>query len=92
MESESSAVQYVSEDSRRIVAFAFLHSQQFGRSTPLLHLQGLAENAEYSVGTIDDKLENQSARMSGAYLMHHGIQFRLQGDYDASAIKLDRLP
>ena len=59
---------------------------------PLLRLQSLAEDAVYSVRTIDDKLENQRERMSGAYLMHHGIQFGLRGDYDATAIKFDRLP
>jgi hypothetical protein len=46
----------------------------------------------YSVSTIDDKLERRTERLSGAYLMHHGIQLRLQGDYDATAIKLDRVP
>jgi alpha-galactosidase len=91
-ESDFSAMEYVSQDSRQAVAFAFLHSQQFGRSMPLLRLQGLAEDAVYSVTMIDDKLANQRERMSGAYLMHHGIQFRLRGDYDATVIKFDRLP
>ena len=79
------------EDSQQVVVFAFLHSQQFGRSMPLLHLQGLAEDAMYSVSTIDDKLEDQTEKLSGAYLMHHGIQLRLRGDYDATAIKFDRV-
>jgi alpha-galactosidase len=91
-ESEFTAVQYVSNDSQQVVVFAFLRSQQFGRSMPLLHLQGLPEDAMYSVSTIDDKLERRTERLSGAYLMHHGIQLRLQGDYDATAIKLDRVP
>jgi hypothetical protein len=46
----------------------------------------------YSVSSIDDKLEGHPQRLSGAYLMHHGIQIRLRGDYDATAIKLDRVP
>src|SRR5262249_47632799 len=92
MESDFSAMQYVSKDNRQSVAFAFLHSQQFGRNMPLLRLQGLAEDAMYSVSTIDDKLENQRERMSGAYLIPHGIHFRLRGVYDATAIKFDRLP
>jgi len=45
----------------------------------------------YSVTTTDNKLEDQTEKLSGAYLMHHGIQLRLRGDYDASAIKLDRV-
>ena len=92
MESDFSAMQYVSQDSRQSVIFAFLHSQQFGRLMPLLHLQGLAEDGMYSVSTIDDKLEGNTGTLSGAYLMHHGIQLRLRGDYDATALKLSRMP
>jgi len=91
MESDFSATQYVSTDNQRAVVFAFLHSQQFGRSMPLLHLQGLEEDATYSVSATNDKLLDHAERLSGAYLMHHGIQLRLRGDYDATAIKLDRV-
>jgi alpha-galactosidase len=91
MESDFSAVQYESQDSRQVVLFAFLHSQQFGRSMPLLHLRGLAADATYSLSTIDDKLEEKTERVSGAYLMHHGIQLRLRGDYDATTLELDRV-
>jgi len=91
MESNLSATEYISEDSKQIVVLAFLHSQQFGQSMPLLHLQGLAEDAMYAVSTTDNKLEDQAEKLSGAYLMHHGIQLRLRGDYDASAIKFDRV-
>lgn len=90
--SDFSAVQYSSLDARQIVLFAFLHSQQFGQSMPLLHLQGLVKDATYSVTTIDDKLQDQIETISGAYLMHHGIQLRLRGDYDATAIVFDRIP
>jgi alpha-galactosidase len=91
VESEFSALQYVAQDNQQVVVFAFLHSQQFGRSMPLVHLQGLSENSMYSVTTTDDKLEEHATILSGAYLMHHGIQLRLRGDYDATAIKLDRV-
>src|SRR5207245_2632119 len=91
MESDLSAMEYISEDSQQIAVFAFLHSQQFGQNMPLLHLQGLAEDAVYSVSTLDNKLDDQTEKMSGAYLMHHGIQLRLRGDYEASAIKFDRV-
>jgi alpha-galactosidase len=89
--SDFSAVQYTSKDSRQVVLFAFLHSQQFGRSMPLLHLQGLAADGIYSVAMIDDKLEDNAEKVSGAYLMQHGIRLRLRGDYDATAIELDRV-
>jgi alpha-galactosidase len=84
-------MQYASQDSKQIVLFAFLHSQQFGRSMPFLHLQRLKEDAMYSVTTTDDRLEEKVEKVSGAYLMHHGIQLRLRGDYDATAIEFDRV-
>jgi alpha-galactosidase len=92
MASDFSAMQYISRDNQQAVVFAFLHSQQFGRSVPVLHLAGLAEDAIYSVTTMNDKLQEQTQKLSGAYLMHHGIQLRLRGDYDATAIKFDRVP
>ena len=92
MASDFSAVQYISRDNQQAVVFAFLHSQQFGRSVPVLHLEGLAKDAIYSVTTMDDKLQEQTQKLSGAYLMQHGIQLRLRGDYDATAIKFDRVP
>ena len=92
MESDFTAVQYLAQDSQQVVVFAYLHSQQFGQSMPLLHLQDLAEDAMYSVTSIDGKVEENTRKFSGAYLMHHGIQFRLRGDYDATAARLDRVP
>jgi alpha-galactosidase len=92
MASDFNAMQYISQDNQQAVVFAFLHSQQFGRSMPLLHLEGLAEDAIYSVTTMNDKLQEQTHKLSGAYLMHHGIQLRLRGDYDAAAIEFDRVP
>jgi alpha-galactosidase len=92
IESDFSAMQYISKDGQQSVVFAFLHSQQFGRSMPLLYLEGLAEDATYSVTTMNGKLQEQTEKLSGAYLMHHGIQLQLQGDYDATAIRFDRVP
>ena len=86
-----SAIQFNSPDSRQAVLFAFLHSQQFGRSLPLLRLQGLPEDATYAVTTIDDKLQDRAEKkMSGTYLMHHGVQVRLRGDYDGTVILFER--
>ncbi len=92
VDSNFSASQYVSGDGRQTILFGFLHSQQFGRALPPLRLQGLAEDAMYSVTTIDDKLGDRKQQASGAYLMHHGIDLRLGGDYDSTAIVFERLP
>jgi len=41
------ANQYVSDDGRQSVLFAFLHSQQFRHNAPAICLRGLDENALY---------------------------------------------
>ena len=88
------ASQYVSPDKSRSVVFAFLHSQQFGRMLPALALRGLDEQATYSVAIFDGKSRSNSplpSRLSGAYLMHRGLELPLTGDYDATSVKLERV-
>jgi alpha-galactosidase len=84
------ANEYVSADGRQAVLFAFLHSQQFLRPAPTVLLRGLDEGARYHVTTIDDKLVEKSGVVTGSYLMHHGLDFRLGGDYDSTSIVLNR--
>jgi alpha-galactosidase len=88
------ANQYISADKSQAVLFAFLHSQQFGRKVPPIVLRDLDEKAIYTLSRLDGKRDaNNSAfpkKLSGAYLMRHGLTLPLQGDYDSSAIKLDR--
>jgi alpha-galactosidase len=90
-----SASEYVSENKSQAVLFAFLHSQQFGHSLPALALQGLDGNATYALSRLDAKPDAKNsalpAKLSGAYLMQHGLTLLLQGDYDSMAIKLDRV-
>jgi alpha-galactosidase len=88
-----SANQYVSPDKSQSVVFAFLHSQQFGRTVPPLLLRGLDENGIYTVSRIDGKASTTKAtvKLSGAYLMNHGIEPELTGDYDSVSFKLDRV-
>jgi alpha-galactosidase len=88
-----SANQYVSPDKSQSVVFAFLHSQQFGRMVSPLLLRGLDENGIYSLSRIDGKAgtTNAAIKLSGAYLMSHGIEAVLTGDYDSVSFKLDRV-
>ena len=88
-----SANQYVSPDKSQSVVFAFLHSQQFGRMVSPLLLRGLDENGIYSVSRIDGKAGTTKAtiKLSGAYLMNHGIETELTGDYDSVSFELDRV-
>ena len=85
-----SATQYVSADGKQSVLFAFLHSQQYMNPMPTVYLQGLDPKAVYRVRTIDNKLMEKVASLSGAALMNKGLNFDLRGDFDSTAVVLDR--
>lgn len=86
-----SAIEYMSEDGRQVVLFGFLHSQHFGRAVPPLQLEGLDANATYRVRSPDGALKGMDT-VSGADLLHRGLQLNLRGDYDATLIILERVP
>jgi alpha-galactosidase len=85
------ANQYVSEDGRQAVLFAFLEKQQLLRPVPPVALRGLDPDAVYRITTIDDKLTDRRDTISGAALMNRGLTFRLTGDYDSTMLILDRV-
>jgi alpha-galactosidase len=87
---ESSATEYVSTDGRQAVLFGFLHSQQFGTPFPTVFLRGLAEDAIYKVEAIDPGQVQEVGPVSGAYLMHHGLNLNLRGDYDSTSVILEK--
>jgi len=86
------ANQYVAEDGKQSVVFALLEAQRFGYPVPPLRLAGLDEKAVYRLHPLDpEKLELPTPELSGAWLMDHGLSLRLTGDYDGTAIVLERL-
>ncbi len=89
--SDVTANQYVSADGRQSVLFAFRHTQQYNTAAPALYLRGLDESAVYRLESVDGKLLDRPAELSGAYLMRHGINLRLGGDYDSTAVVLERV-
>jgi alpha-galactosidase len=91
-EGEFTANQYVAQDGKQAAVFAFLHSQQYLHPAPIVYLRGLDEHAVYKLKPIDAKLTDKLETASGSYLMNHGIQFRLTGDYDSTLLILERLP
>ncbi len=91
-EGEFTANEYVAADGRQAAVFAFLHSQQYLHPAPVVCLRGLDEHAVYRLKSIDGKVVGSMATAGGAYLMHHGIRFRLGGDYDSTLLILERLP
>jgi alpha-galactosidase len=85
------ANQYVSKDGKEAVLFAFRHSQQYLTNAPLIQLQGLDAKGVYKLESIDGKLVSEKLEMSGAYLAERGLELKLVGDYDSTAVLLRRV-
>ena len=45
----------------------------------------------YKVEAVDGKLADRQPQLSGAYLMRVGLNVILRGDYDSTAVILERL-
>jgi alpha-galactosidase len=84
------ANQYVAGDGKQSVLFVFRHSQQLGEKAPTIYLRGLDESAAYRVKSIDAALIQKQETLSGAYLMNHGLDFNLPGDYASASVLLER--
>ena len=89
--SDTTANEYVSSDGKQAVLFAFRHSQEYGTPPPLIYLAGLAEHSVYRLESVDGKLQEKQPVLSGAYLMRHGLQLELKGDFDSTAVVLQRV-
>ena len=90
--SETSALQYVSADRKDAVVFAYLHSQHYGRPFPTVRLEGLDPAASYRLIPFDaKKIPGLPVERNGSQLMGEGVQFNLRGDYDAAALRLERI-
>jgi alpha-galactosidase len=88
---EVSQVEYVAPDGKQAVLFAYLQSQHYGEAYPTVQLQGLDSAAQYRVHALDPKISSGEEVVSGAVLMHLGVRLDLRGDYDATALVLERL-
>lgn len=85
------ASQYVAGDGRQSVLFAFRHAQQYQTAVPAIRLRGLDEKAVYKIELVNGRpAPGQQQQYSGAYLMNNGLNLGLRGDYDATAVILDR--
>jgi len=90
-EGDLMAAEYVGPDGKQAVLFAFLHSQQFLYPAPTIYLRGLDEHGLYRLKPIDDKLVQKQEMFSGSFLMNHGLDFRLRGDFDSTSLLLERV-
>ncbi len=89
--SDTTANEYVAADGKQAVLFAFRHSQQYNMPPPLIYLQGLSSRSVYRIESVDEKLKGAPMELSGAYLMGHGLQLELKGDFEATAVILQKV-
>jgi len=82
--------QYVAGDGRQSVVFALRHAQQYNTAAPTIRLRGLDERAVYRVESVNNKLVERAGTFSGAYLMNAGLNVNLRGDFDGTAIVIER--
>jgi len=87
---ELTANQYVGAGGRQAVLFAFRHSQQYNTPAATIRLRGLDPRAMYRIESMDNKLVEKQLQLSGAYLMEAGLNLNLRGDFDATALVLER--
>src|SRR5277367_6742300 len=91
-DSEFSVTESVSLDGSQAAVFAFLHSGQFGYSYPRVYLRGLDPKAQYRLHWITEKpAGNLPESASGEYWMNAGVDLELMGDFQATALRLDRV-
>ena len=95
------ANEYVAENGNQAAAFAFLHAQQLRAETFPLQLTALDPQAVYHVRVLGTPRRNAGAdtvgtlqdagTLSGAYLMEHGLDLHLRGDYDSVLYVLEKV-
>jgi alpha-galactosidase len=88
---DSTANEYVAKDGGQAVLFAFRHSQEYNTPPPPIRLRGLDRRAVYKLESIDGKLPRGVQECSGAWLMEHGVDLILKGDFDATAVLMRKL-
>ena len=91
VDSAASATEHVSHDGKQAVVFAFQQAQRYGSPFPTIRLEGLDAEAEYRLKPMDDKLVGGVRTLSGSYLMHSGIEVKMEGDYDSTSFTLERV-
>lgn len=67
------------------VVFAFLPQSQVGHRSTTLRLRGLEETASYTLHTSAGDVTK-----SGAYLMYHGVEVKLTGDYASAVVRFEK--
>ncbi|MCU1291241.1 MAG: glycoside hydrolase, clan [Bryobacterales bacterium] len=87
---DTTANEYVSKNADKAVLFAFRHSQEYNTPPPTIRLRGLDGKSVYRLESVDRKLTAPTTEVSGAYLMEHGLDVKLTGDFDSTAVVITR--
>ncbi len=85
-DSDVTANEYVSQGGFQAVLFAFRHSQQYDLPAPSIYLRGLDAKATYTLTFLDGRTGSQT----GGYLMQHGLDLNLRGDYASELVTLTK--
>ncbi len=75
--------EYLKEDQG--VIFAFLPQSRVGHRGTTIRLRGLEEQARYTLHTSKGDITK-----SGAYLMRHGLEIKLSGDYASAVVQFEK--
>ncbi len=87
---ETSQVEYVAPDGKQAVLLAYLQAQHYGMSYPVVRLAGLDAKAMYRVRAFDGTKYRGEEMVLGSVLMGAGVELGLRGDYDSTALVLER--
>ncbi len=92
VEGAATHIEYVAQDGSQAVLFSYLHAQRYGMPQPRIQLRGLDPQSQYSLRPLDPAKHHGELTVSGAVLMGQGVALTLRGDYDSTAITLERVP
>ena len=87
LNSEVSQVEYVAQDGSQAVLLTYLHSQHYGLAYPTIRLQGLDPRAMYRIHALDESKYSGETTAQGSVLMGAGVELKLIGDYDSTALE-----
>ena len=90
---EASVTESVSRDRVQAVVFSFLRSSHEKYPFQRLFLKGLDQDAVYRISAISGHaMTSTPTQATGSYWMNHGFDVDLNGDFQAAAFVLTRLP
>lgn len=88
---DAAQVEYVAKDGSQAVLLAYLHSQRYRMAYPTVKLEGLDAAAMYRVRALDAAKYKGAEVVSGSVLMGDGVRLGLTGDYDSTALVLEKV-